>query len=225
MDEWVIGNAGQNCVQNIFCNTSKLLEQPLLLYIIVTAVWSECNIFVCYLCKGNWCIFIVFVVCENTDSTWLNVIPVDCHIVVSICSTLLVEKSQSVQQLMYNCTHWQTSVALEVELLALWVIEYLWLTISRRERHSVTTRGLNVACVSAEATTSSQTSWSQQNMSNFPVICENQQCENVQGDGQRPEGERNFGEIAVVGSDCRVEGITDRMVMEDRESKGALQVI
>ena len=25
------------------------------------------------------------------------------------------------------------------------------------------------------------------------------------GDGQRPEGERNFGEIAVVGSDRRVE--------------------
>ena len=54
------GNSGQICVQNIFCNTGRLLEQPLLLYIIVTVVWSECNIFVCYLCTGNWCIFIVF---------------------------------------------------------------------------------------------------------------------------------------------------------------------
>ena len=60
------GNSGQNCVQNIFCNTSSLLEQPLLLYIIVTAVWSEFNIFVCYLCTGNFYIFIVFVMCGNT---------------------------------------------------------------------------------------------------------------------------------------------------------------
>jgi len=43
-------------------------------------------------------------------------------------------------------------------------------------------------------------------MSVVPVICENQHCLNVQGDGQRPEGERNFGEIAVVGSDRRMEG-------------------
>ena len=43
-------------------------------------------------------------------------------------------------------------------------------------------------------------------MSVVPVICENEQCENVQGDGQRPEGERNFVEIAVVGSDRRLEG-------------------
>ena len=43
-------------------------------------------------------------------------------------------------------------------------------------------------------------------MSVVPVICENQQCQNVQGDGQRPEGERNFGEIADVESDRRVEG-------------------
>ena len=63
-----------------------------------------------------------------------------------------------------------------------------------------------MACISAEATTSCQTWLSQQNMSVVPVICENQQCENVQGDGQRPEGERNFGEIAVVVSDRRVEG-------------------
>jgi hypothetical protein len=49
------GNSGPNCVQNIFCNITTLLEQPLLLYIIVTGVWSECNICVCYLCTGNWC--------------------------------------------------------------------------------------------------------------------------------------------------------------------------
>jgi len=59
------GNLGPNCVQNLFHNTSTLLEQPLLLYIIVTGVWSECNIIVCYLCTGNWCIFIVFVMCET----------------------------------------------------------------------------------------------------------------------------------------------------------------
>ena len=46
-----------NFVQNIFCNTSTLLEQPLLLYITVTVVWSECDIFVCSVCTGNWCIF------------------------------------------------------------------------------------------------------------------------------------------------------------------------
>jgi len=43
-------------------------------------------------------------------------------------------------------------------------------------------------------------------MSVVRVICDNQQCQNVQGDGQRAEWERNCGEIAVVGSDRRVEG-------------------
>jgi len=43
-------------------------------------------------------------------------------------------------------------------------------------------------------------------MSVVPVICENQQCQNVQGDGQRPDWERNFVEIAVVGSDRRMDG-------------------
>jgi len=42
-------------------------------------------------------------------------------------------------------------------------------------------------------------------MSVVPVICENQLCQNVQGDAQRPEWELNFGEMAVVGSDRRVE--------------------
>jgi hypothetical protein len=46
----------------------------------------------------------------------------------------------------------------------------------------------------------------QQNMLVVSVICEYQQCQNMQGDGQRPEGERNFGEIAIVGSDRRLEG-------------------
>jgi len=95
----------QNWVQNIFCSTSTLLEQPLLLYIIVTGVWSECNIFVCYLCTGNWCIFIMFVMCENTDNTSYYVIPADGHIVVSVCCTLHVIKSEGMQQLMYNCAH------------------------------------------------------------------------------------------------------------------------
>ena len=49
------GNSDPNFVQNLFHNTSTLLEQPLLLYIIVTGVCSECNIFACYLCTGNWC--------------------------------------------------------------------------------------------------------------------------------------------------------------------------
>ena len=34
-------NAGPNCVKKLFCNTSTLVEQPLLLYIVVTVVWSE----------------------------------------------------------------------------------------------------------------------------------------------------------------------------------------
>jgi hypothetical protein len=57
--------------------------------------------------------------CENTDITWLDVLPVDCHEVVSVCCTLLVIKSQGVKQLMYNCALCQTTVALEVQLLAL----------------------------------------------------------------------------------------------------------
>jgi hypothetical protein len=115
----VIANSGPNCVENNFCNTSTLLEQPLLLYIIVTGVWSECNIFVCYLCTGNWCIFIMFVMCGNTKITCFDVIPVDCHIVVSLCCTLLVIKSQGMQQLMYNYSGVYASVALEIQLLAL----------------------------------------------------------------------------------------------------------
>jgi len=62
-------------------------------------------------------------------------------------------------------------------------------------------------------------------MSDVPVICENQQCQNVQGDVQRPEWERYVGEIAVVGQTVWFKGITDRKVMEGRESKMALQVI
>jgi len=96
------GNSVPNYVQNLFHNTSTLLEQPLLLYIIVTGVCSECNIFVCYLCKGNWCIFIMFVMCENTDITWYYVVPIDCNTVVSVWCPVLVMKSQGMQQLMYN---------------------------------------------------------------------------------------------------------------------------
>ena len=110
----MIGNSGPNCVQNIFCNTSTLLEQPLLLNIIVTGVWNECN-----LCTRNWCIFIMFVMCENTDITWYYVIPKNYHIVVSVCCTLHVKKSQCMQQLMGNCSVRKASVALEVQLLAL----------------------------------------------------------------------------------------------------------
>ena len=107
------------CVQNLFHNTSTLLEQPLLLYIIVTGMWSECNILVYYLCTGDWCVFIMFVMCENTDITLLDVLPVDCHKVVSICGTVLVMKPKSMQQLMYNCSVPYASVALQVQLLAL----------------------------------------------------------------------------------------------------------
>ena len=96
------GNAGSNCVKERFCNTSSLVEQPLLLYIIVTVVWSECDIFVCSVCTGNWCIIIMFVICANTDITWFDVFPVNCHIVVSVCCTVLVKKSQCMQQFMYN---------------------------------------------------------------------------------------------------------------------------
>jgi hypothetical protein len=176
----VNGNSGPNCVQNIFCNTNTLLEQPLLLYIIVTGVWSECNIFVCYLCTVNWCIFIVFFMCGNNNITFHYIIPVDCHIVVSVCCTLLVPKSQCMQQLMYNCSVWKAFVALQVQLLALWVIENLWLIVAREERYFVTTRSLIVACISAEAKTSSQTWWSQY-MSVVPVSCENQQLSECAG--------------------------------------------
>jgi hypothetical protein len=157
MDEWMIGNSRPNCIQSPLFYTSTLLEQPLLLYIIVTGVWSECNICVCYLCTGNWCIFIVFVMCENTKITWYDVFPVNFHIVVSLCCTLLVVKSQGMKKFMYNCSMPYASVALQVQLLTLWVIENLWLTVVRQERHFFTTRSLIVACISAEVTTSSQT--------------------------------------------------------------------
>jgi len=95
-------NSVPNCVQNLFCNTSTLLVQPLLLYIIETVVRSECNIFVCSVYTGNWCMFIMFVMCANIDITLSDVLPVDCHIVVSVFCSVHVEKSQCVQQLMYN---------------------------------------------------------------------------------------------------------------------------
>ena len=82
-------------------------------------VSSECYIFVCSVCSGNWCIYCMFVVCANTDITCSYVIPVDCHIVVSVCCTVHVNKSQCMQQLMYNCSVPYASVALEVQLLAL----------------------------------------------------------------------------------------------------------
>ena len=113
----------------------------------------------------------------NTEITCFDVLPVDCHVAVSLCCTLLVPKSQGMQQLVYNCTLWQTSVALQVQILALWVIENLWLIVVREERHFVTTRSLIVSCISAEATTNSQTWWSQYNMSVVPVICEKQLSE------------------------------------------------
>ena len=166
MDKWIFRNACPNSIQNLFFN-STLLEQPLLLYIIVTALCSECNNFVCNLCKGNWRIFIMFVMCLNTDITLFDVPPVDFHIVVSICCTVLVPKSQGMEQLMYNYSvhNAQIYAVLEVQLLALWKIEKLWLTVARQQRCFFTTRSLIVACISAEATTSSQTCWSQQNMS------------------------------------------------------------
>jgi len=113
------GNLVPNCVQNLFCNTSTLPEQPLLQYIIVTLVCSECDILVCSVCTGNWCIFIMFVMCANTDITWLYVLPVDCHIVVSVWRIVHVIKSQCMQQLMYNCSVLHASVAIEVQFLAL----------------------------------------------------------------------------------------------------------
>ena len=61
--EGQIVKALSNCIQNLFCNKSTLLEHTLLLHIIVAVVFSECDIFVCSVCTGNWCIFIMFVMC------------------------------------------------------------------------------------------------------------------------------------------------------------------
>jgi len=108
-----------------FLTTSTLPEKPLLLHIIVTVVCSECDIFVCSVCTGSWCIFIRFVMCANSDITWLYVLPVDYHIGVSVRSTVHVKKPQCMQQLVYNCSVPNASVALEVQLLALCVIENL----------------------------------------------------------------------------------------------------
>jgi hypothetical protein len=219
------GNSGTNWIKNIFCNTSTLLEQPLLLHIIVTVVWSECNIFVCYLCTVNWCIFIGFVMCENTDITFCYVIPVDYHIVVSVCCTVLMIKSQYMQQLMYNCSMRKAFVGLEVQLLALWVIENLWLTVVREERNFVTTRKLIVAFISAEATTSSQTEWSQQNISVTPVICDNQQLSKCSVTVSVLSGSVILLRSLLLVHTVWWNGITDKNVMEGRISKRALQAI
>ena len=60
---------------------------------------------------------------RNTDITSFDVLPVDCHIVVSVCFTVLVIKSQVMQQLMYNCPKSEAPISrcagLEVQLLAL----------------------------------------------------------------------------------------------------------
>jgi len=66
-----IVNAVRNCMQNNYSKTSTLLEQPLLLYIIVTLVWSECDIFVCSVCTGNWCIFSLCVLCAQGTGAYL----------------------------------------------------------------------------------------------------------------------------------------------------------
>ena len=107
----------------IFCNTSTLLEQPLLLYIIVTGVWSECNIFVCYLCVicalGTGA-FLLCLLCVKTltlpGSMFSQLIVTKSSLFVC---TLLVPKSQGMQELVYNCAYRQTSVALQVQLLVL----------------------------------------------------------------------------------------------------------
>ena len=63
----------------------------------------------------------MFVMCENTDITWFDVLTVDCHIVVSICYPVLVIKSQGMQKLMYNYSvlNASKSATLQVQLLAL----------------------------------------------------------------------------------------------------------
>jgi hypothetical protein len=47
----------------------------------------------------------------------------------------------------------------------------------------------------------------------------------VQGDGEGSKWERNSGEIPVVSLHRGWKGITDKKVMEGRESKSALQAI
>ena len=47
----------------------------------------------------------------------------------------------------------------------------------------------------------------------------------MQGDGQRPKVQPNFGDIAVFGSDRRVEGITEKNVVDGRERNRAMRVI
>jgi hypothetical protein len=61
----------------------------------------------------------MFVMCANIDITCFDVLPVDYHIVVSVCCTVHVKKSQCMQQLMYNYSAPYAAVALEVQLLAL----------------------------------------------------------------------------------------------------------
>jgi hypothetical protein len=74
----------------------------------------------CVICAlGTGASLLCLLLVKTLDITWYYVLPVDCHVVVSLCCTLLVIKSQCMQQLMGNCSVRKASVALEVQLLAL----------------------------------------------------------------------------------------------------------
>jgi hypothetical protein len=68
---------------------------------------------------GTGASLLCFFTYENTDITCFYVIPQNCHKIVSVCCTVHVVKSQGMQELVYNYAYRQTSVALEVQILAL----------------------------------------------------------------------------------------------------------
>jgi hypothetical protein len=61
----------------------------------------------------------VFLLCENIHITCFYVSTVNYHVVVSLCCTLHVPKSQCMQQLIYNYFLPNASIAMEVQFLAL----------------------------------------------------------------------------------------------------------
>jgi hypothetical protein len=62
-------------------------------------------------------------------------------------------------------------------------------------------------------------------MSVFLVICDNEQCQYVQCDGQCPQWTRYLERSQLLGYTVGWKVITDKNVMEGRESKRALQAI
>jgi hypothetical protein len=133
---------------------SEILARCLNTHGWLTLSWQGCvvNVIFCVFCVHRELVRLCCVCCMWKHwYTWLYVLPDDCHKPVSVRCTLHVIKSQCMQELVYNCALSQTSVALQVELLALWVIENIWFNLAMQEGHCVSTVILIVFYIGDEA--------------------------------------------------------------------------